>query len=158
MSLARPPGTLKASSTRLTAFVKVNSSQRSTCATSPAYPLRDSWHISKAFTETFHFSRLVVMVLTSSHDSYPAFYLSFSTVHLQVVFSLPLFLFPSGAQVMAVLQSLFWSCIMVYIRSSPHLRCFTTSLKGFMPALSSGSSVLTCHCSALFFFVFFERH
>ena len=81
LSLARPPGTLKASYTRLTAFIKVNSSQRSTCGTSPAYPLRDSWHISKAFTGTFHFSRLVVMVLTSSY----AFFLSFSTVHLQVV-------------------------------------------------------------------------
>ena len=118
LSLARPPGTLKASYTRLTAFIKVNSSQRSTCGTSPAYPLRDSWHISKAFTGTFHFSRLVVMVLTSSHDSYPAFFLSFSTVHLQVVFGLPLLLFPTGAQVMAALQSLFWSCIIVYIRSS----------------------------------------
>ena len=116
LSLARPPGTLKASSTRLTAFVKVNSCQRSTCGTSPAYPLRDSWHISKAFTETFHFSRLPVMVLTSSHDSYPAFFLSFSSVRLQVVFGLHLLLFPSGAQVMAVLQSLFWSCIIVYIR------------------------------------------
>lgn len=123
LSLARPPGTLKASYTRLTAFIKVNSSQRSTCGTStcgtsPANPLRDSWHISKAFTGTFHFSRLVVMVLTSSHDSYPAFFLSFSTVHLQVVFGLPLLLFPTGAQVTAALQSLFWSCIIVYIRSS----------------------------------------
>ena len=119
LSLARPPGTLKASYTRLTAIVKVNSSQRSTCGTSPAYPLRDSWQISKAFTGTFHFSRLVIMVLNSSHDSYPAFFLSFLTVHLQVVFGLPLLLFPSDAQVMAVLQSLFWSCIIVNIRSSP---------------------------------------
>ena len=118
LSLARPPGTLKASYTRLTAFIKVKSSQRSTCGTSPAYPLRDSWHISKAFTGTFHFSRLVVMVLTSSHDSYPAFFLSFSTVHLQIGFGLPLLLFSTGAQVMAALQSLFWSCIIVYIRSS----------------------------------------
>ena len=36
--------TLKASSTRLTAFVKVNSSQRSTCGTSPILRC-DYWHI-----------------------------------------------------------------------------------------------------------------
>ena len=48
--------------------------------------------------------------LTSSHDSYPAFFLSFSTVRLQLVFSLPLLLFPSGAE---SLQSLFWSCIII---------------------------------------------
>ena len=155
LSLARPPGTLKASYTRLTAFIKVNSSQRSTCGTSPAYPLRDSWHISKAFTGTFHFSRLVVMVLTSSHDSYPAFFLSFSTVHLQVGFGLPLLLFSTGAQVMAALPRV--AVLVMYYSIYTiisHLRCFTTLLKGFMPALSSGSSVLTCHCSTLFFFVF----
>ena len=37
----------------------------------------------------------------------------FSTVRLQVVFGLPLLLFPSGAQVIAVLQSLFWSVISI---------------------------------------------
>ena len=37
--------TLKASSTRLTAFVKVNSSERSICGTSQHYPLCDYWHI-----------------------------------------------------------------------------------------------------------------
>ena len=55
------------------------------------------------------------MDLTSSRNSYPAFFLSFffSTVRLQLVFGLPLLLFPSGAQVIAVLQSLFWSVISI---------------------------------------------
>ena len=43
-SLARL-ATLKASSTRLTAFVKVNSSEGSICGTSQHYPLCDYWHI-----------------------------------------------------------------------------------------------------------------
>ena len=37
--------TLKASSTRLTAFVKVNSSQRSICGASQHYRLCDYWHV-----------------------------------------------------------------------------------------------------------------
>ena len=53
------------------------------------------------------------MDLTSFRNSYPAFFLSFSTVRLQLVFGLPLLLFPSSAQVIAVLQSLFWSCISI---------------------------------------------
>ena len=68
-------------------------------------------------TESFHFSRLAAMDLTSSRNSYPvfflSFFLSFSTVRLQLVFGLPLLLFPSDAQVIAVLQSLFWSCISI---------------------------------------------
>ena len=76
------------------------------------YPLCDYWHI-RAFTESFHFSRLAAMDLTSSRNSYPVFFLSFSTVRLQLVFGLPLLLFPSGAQVIAVFQSLFWSCISI---------------------------------------------
>ena len=103
---------LKASSTRLTAFVKVNSSQRSICGTSQH--LSSLWLLAhKAFTESFHFSRLAAMDLTSSRNSYPVFFLSFSTVRLQLVFGLPLLLFPSGAQVIAVFQSLFWSCISI---------------------------------------------
>ena len=37
------------------------------------------------------------MVFTSFQDCHPASALSFSTVRLQVVFGLPLLLFPSGA-------------------------------------------------------------
>ena len=58
-----------------------------------------------------HLSRLAATVFTSSHDRHPASALSFSTVRLQVVFGLPLLLFPSGAQVTAMLQSPFWSCL-----------------------------------------------
>ena len=65
----------------------------------------------KAFTESLHASRLAATVFTSSHDRHPSSALSFSTVRLQVVFGLPLLLFPSGAQVTAMLQSPFWSCL-----------------------------------------------
>ena len=51
----------------------------------------------KAFTESLHTSRLAATVFTSSHDRHPASALSFSSVRLQVVFGLPLLLFPSGA-------------------------------------------------------------
>ena len=51
----------------------------------------------KAFTEFLHLSRLTTMVFTSFQDCHPASALSFSTVRLQVVFGLPLLLFPSGA-------------------------------------------------------------
>ena len=40
----------------------------------------------KAFKESLHLSRLAATVFTSSHDCHPASALSFSTVHLQVVF------------------------------------------------------------------------
>ena len=40
----------------------------------------------KAFKESFHFSRLAVVVFTSSHDCHPASALSFSTVLPRVVF------------------------------------------------------------------------
>ena len=59
----------------------------------------------RAFTELLHSSLLVAAVRTSSHDLQPASCLSFSTVRLQVVFGLPLLLLPSGAQLMATLQS-----------------------------------------------------
>ena len=67
----------------------------------------------KASTERRHFTRSAADVLASAHDVHPASSLSFSTVRLQVVFGLPLLLFPSGAQVIAVLQSLFWSCLSI---------------------------------------------
>ena len=63
----------------------------------------------KASTERCHFTRFASDVLASAHDVHPASSLSFSTVRLQVVFGLPLLLLPSGAQVIAVLQSLFWA-------------------------------------------------
>ena len=100
----------------------------------------------KASTECFHFSRLAAIVLASFHDSHPASFVSFSTVRSQVVFGLPLLLFPFGAHVIAMLQSLFWSCLSI----CPiifHLRRFTFLFIGFISALSSSSSVLprTCH-------------
>ena len=56
--------------------MKVNSSQRSICGTSQH--LSSLWLLAhKAFTESFHFSRLAAMDLTSSRYSYPVFFLSF---------------------------------------------------------------------------------
>ena len=102
----------------------------------------------KAFTERFHFSRSAAAVLTSDHDFHPAYFFSFSTVRLQVVFGLPFLLFPSFAQVIAMLQSLLWSC-----RSMCpiifHLRSLTSSLSGFISALSSRSLVLTWSCQCI---------
>ena len=96
----------------------------------------------KAFTESLHLSRLTATVFTSSHDCHPASALSFSTVRVQVAFGLPLLLFSSGAQVIAILQLLFWSCLSI-CPIILHLRCFTSLLIGFMSALSSSSSVRT---------------
>ena len=73
----------------------------------------------KAFTEHFHLSWSAATIRTSFHDFQPASSLSFSTVHLQVVFGLPLLLLPSGAQIIAMLQLLFWSCLSInYVQSS----------------------------------------
>ena len=111
MSLARPPGDLESLFHSPYCFCE-----------GKLFSEVNLWHLTypplwllahKAFAESFHFSRLAAMVLTSSHDSYRAFFLSFSTVGLQLVFGLPLLLFPSVAQVIAVLQSLFWSCISI---------------------------------------------
>ena len=75
-------------------------------------------------------SQSFVMVFTSSHDCHPASALSFSTICLQVVFGLSLLpLFPSGAQVIATLLLLFWSCLCPFVF---HLFCFTPLLIGFM--------------------------
>ena len=73
----------------------------------------------EACTESLHLSRLAAMVFASSHDCHPASALSFSTVCLQVVFGLPLLLFLSGAQVTAMLQSLFWSCLSILSNHLP---------------------------------------
>ena len=96
----------------------------------------------KAFTESLHLSRLAATVFACSHDCHSASALSFSTVRVQVAFGLPLLLFSSGAQVIAMLQLLFWSCLSI-CSIILHLRCFTSLLIGFMSALSSSSSVLT---------------
>ena len=57
----------------------------------------------KASTECFHFTRLAAIVLASFHHSHSSSFLSFSTVCLQVVFRLPLLLFPFGAHAIAML-------------------------------------------------------
>ena len=112
MSLARPPGDLESLFHSPYCFCEGKLFSEVNLWHLTSSILRcDYWHIIKAFAEFFHFSRLAAMVLTSSRDSYPAFFLSFSTVRLQLVFGLSLLLFPSGAQFIAVLQSLFWSCI-----------------------------------------------
>ena len=105
--------TLKASSTRLTAFVKVNSSQRSICGTSQHYPLCDYWHIRPSQSLSTFLGWLLWISLRPVIPILLSFFLFFSTVRLQLVFGLPLVLFPSGAQVIAVFQSLFRSCISI---------------------------------------------
>ena len=105
--------TLKASSTRLTAFVKVNSSQRSICGTSQHYPLCEYWHIRPSQSLSTFLGWLLWISLRPVIPILLSFFLFFSTVRLQLVFGLPLLLFPSGAQVIAVFQSLFWSCISI---------------------------------------------
>ena len=96
----------------------------------------------KALSESLHLSQLTATVFPSSHDCHPASALSFSTVLFQVVFGLRPLLFSSGAQVIAMLQLLFWSCLSI-CSIILHLRCFTSLLMGFMSGLCSRSSVLT---------------
>ena len=73
----------------------------------------------EACTESLHLSWLAATVFASSHYCHPASALSFSTVCLQVVFGLPLLLFLSGAQVTAMFQSLFWSCLSILSNHLP---------------------------------------
>ena len=69
------------------------------------YSLHASWHI-RPQQRPLHFSRFAASVFTFSHDCHPASALSFSTVFLHVVFGLLPLLFPSAAQVIAMLPSL----------------------------------------------------
>ena len=99
----------------------------------------------KFFTESLYFSPLAASVFTSSHNCLPASALSFSTDLLQVVFGFPFLLFPSVTQVIAMLQSLFWSCLSICLIIF-RLRYFTSLLIGFISALYSSSPVLTWFC------------
>lgn len=99
----------------------------------------------KAFTEHFHLSLSDATARTSFHVLQPASFLSISTVRLQVVFDLPLFLFPPGAQVMAMLQWLFGSCLRMWPIIF-HLRRFTSLLSWVNFDVCNSSSLLTWSC------------
>lgn len=77
------------------------------------YPIRDSWHITPSHNLFTFFGWLLWSSLRPIIPMLLSFFLSFSTVSLQVVFVLPLLLFPSGTQAITVLQLLFWSCISI---------------------------------------------
>lgn len=64
----------------------------------------------RAFTEVLHLSRSTAIVLVSSHELHPGCFRPSSTDLLHVVMGLSLLLFPSGAQLIAMLQSLLRSC------------------------------------------------
>ena len=97
----------------------------------------------KASTEFLHLFLSAAVTRASSHELHPASLLSFSNVRLQVVFGRPFFLFPSGAHVIAMLLWLFLSCLRMWPIIF-HLRRFTSTLSGFVPAFSCNSSVVTC--------------
>ena len=65
----------------------------------------------RAFTEVFHCCLSAAIILVSSHDFHPASLRSFSTVRRHVVFGLPRLLFPSRAQLIAMLESFLRSCL-----------------------------------------------
>ena len=98
--------------------------------------------VHKASVMCLHFSRLTASFLTSSHEFHPLSSLSFSIILRQVVFALPLFLFPLGAHVRAVTSSLFLSFLSMWPINF-HLCLFTSLLNGSISALSNKSSVLT---------------
>ena len=60
------------------------------------YPIRDSWHITPSQNLFTFFGWLLWSSLRPIIPMLLSFFLSFSTVTLQVVFVLPLLLFPSG--------------------------------------------------------------
>ena len=98
--------------------------------------------VHKASAVSLHFFLFAAATLASSHDLHPASALSFSTVRRHVVFGLPLFLFPSGAQVIATFMRLCLSCR----KMCPiifHLLLFTSLLSGLQFACSRSSSVDT---------------
>ena len=97
----------------------------------------------KASTEFLHLFLSAAVTHASSHELHPASLLSFSTVRLQVVFGRVFFLLPSGAHVIAMLLWLFLSCLRMWPIIF-HLRCFTSTLSGFVSAFSCNSSVVTC--------------
>ena len=74
---------------------------------------------------------------------------SLSTVHRQVVFGRPLLLFPSGAHVRAVTQSLS-GCFLRMCPMKRHLLLLTSSLSLSTFALSSSSLLVTLSCHLIF--------
>ena len=78
------------------------------------YPLRASWHIRPSRSPSIYLNypqrsslppTIAILLLL-----FP-----FQPFDPQVVFDLPILLFPSGAQVISMLQSSFWSCLSVII-------------------------------------------
>ena len=67
----------------------------------------------KALINFLYFSLLAAAILTSSHDLHPVSFLSFSTVRHHVVLGLPVFRFPSGAQIIATLGDIISVCLHV---------------------------------------------
>ena len=93
------------------------------------YYLRASWHIQLwglyRGPPFISVSCYGLSDFASFLDCHPASTLSFSTVCLHVVFGFLHLLFLSGAQVIVMLQSLFWSCLSIL---SNHLQSLLLQL------------------------------
>ena len=103
----------------------------------------------RASTERLHSDLSTAAVLASAHHLHPARFLSFSTVRRQVVLGLPLFLFPSGAQVNAVLQMFAGSPLNV-CPINFHLLFIIILLSLSIYVLINSSSLLMCSCHFIF--------
>ena len=103
----------------------------------------------RASTERLHCDLSTTAALASALDLHPAKFLSFSTVHHQVVLVLPHFLFPSGAQVNAVLQVLAGSPLNV-CPINFHLLFIIIVLSFSILVLINSSSLLMFSCHFIF--------
>ena len=91
--------------------------------------LSSSCHVAhKASTQSCQPSLSAAAICTSLQFFHPAFSISLSAVLLHVVLGLPRFRHPSGAQVNAVLQSLFGSFLLMWPMNF-HLLLHTSSLR-----------------------------
>ena len=88
----------------------------------------------KASTQLRQPALSAAAICTSLQFFHPAFALSLSAVLLHVVLGLPRFRRPSGVQVIAVLQSLFGSFLMMWPMNF-HLRLRTSSLRFSISAI-----------------------
>ena len=111
--------------------------------------LSSSCHVAhKASTQSRQPSLSAAAICTSLQFFHPAFSISLPAVLLHVVLGLPCFRRSSGAQVYAVLQSLFGSFLMMWPMSF-HLLLRTSSLRFSISAIFRNSLfvILSCQLS-----------
>ena len=119
------------------------------CLSAVHLHLSSSCHVAhKASTQSRQPSLSAAAICTSLQFLHPAFSISLSAVLLHVVLGLPRFRRPSGAQVNAVLQSLFGSFLMMWPMNF-HLLLHTSSLRFSISAIFRTSLFVILSCQRM---------